>query len=100
MQTNSNKANGGQLYGVNGASCSSGDSKQAHDNFIVQYIKDYQSIRVNCIAPHVRLLNAPDYMNAQCRLSVVKLVFPAIFWPALKPQNSSSLYGQHYIALT
>ncbi len=43
MKTNGSEANGGTLCGVPGASCSSGDWRQAYANYLVQYIKDYES---------------------------------------------------------
>jgi len=43
MKTNGSEANGGTLCGESGASCSSGDWRQAYANYLVQYIKDYTS---------------------------------------------------------
>jgi O-glycosyl hydrolase len=52
MKTNGDEANGGTLCGVPGASCSSGDWRQAYANYLAQYIKDYRSdgIRLSGIA--------------------------------------------------
>lgn len=58
MKTNNNDANGGSLCGVSGASCSSGDWKQAFANYLVQYITYYQEIGVD--VTHVGFLNEPD----------------------------------------
>jgi hypothetical protein len=42
MKTNGKDTNGGQLCGVSGATCSSGDWKQAYANYLVKYIQLYQ----------------------------------------------------------
>lgn len=38
MKTNGNDANGGSLCGVSGASCSSGDWRQAYADYLVRYV--------------------------------------------------------------
>lgn len=58
MKTNNNDANGGSLCGVSGASCSSGDWKQAYANYLVQYITYYKDIGVDIT--HLGFLNEPD----------------------------------------
>jgi O-glycosyl hydrolase len=58
MKTNGNDANGGSLCGVGGASCSSGDWKQAYANYLVQYIKFYAESNVTIT--HLGFLNEPD----------------------------------------
>ena len=58
MKTNGNDANGGNLCGVSGASCSSGDWKQAYADYLVQYIKFYAS--ENLTITHLGFLNVPD----------------------------------------
>ncbi|EJD43892.1 glycoside hydrolase [Auricularia subglabra TFB-10046 SS5] len=60
MKTNGQEANGGFLCGVSGASCSSGDWRQAYANMIVQYIKYYQQEGINIT--HVGFLNEPEYL--------------------------------------
>ncbi len=40
MKTNGNDANGGSLCGVGGATCSSGDWKQAYADYLVRYVCD------------------------------------------------------------
>ncbi len=47
MKTNNSDINGGTLCGVPGATCSSGDWRQAYANYLVQYAKDYQADGVN-----------------------------------------------------
>jgi len=58
MKTNGSEANGGQLCGSPGASCSSGDWRQAYANYLVQYLQDYQ--REGITIPYVSFLNEPD----------------------------------------
>jgi O-glycosyl hydrolase len=58
MKTNGNDANGGSLCGVTGASCSSGDWRQAYANYLVQYVKYYQAAGVNIT--HLGFLNEPE----------------------------------------
>lgn len=41
MKTNDSAINGGTLCGVPGATCKSGDWRQAYANYLVQYAKDY-----------------------------------------------------------
>ncbi len=43
MKTNGTENNGGALCGTPGASCSSGDWRQAYANYLLQYYKDYLS---------------------------------------------------------
>ncbi|KAI0166238.1 glycoside hydrolase family 30 protein [Xylariaceae sp. FL1272] len=59
MKTNNNENNGGTLCGVTGASCSSGDWKQAFANYLVQYVRYYADAGV----PVTRLgfLNEPEF---------------------------------------
>jgi hypothetical protein len=59
MKTNGRDTNGGSLCGVPGASCSSGDWRQAYANYLVAYIKFYAEAGVNIT--HVGFLNEPDY---------------------------------------
>jgi O-glycosyl hydrolase len=41
MKTNDSQINGGTLCGVPGATCTSGDWRQAYANYLAQYAKDY-----------------------------------------------------------
>ena len=58
MKTNGNDANGGSLCGVSGATCSSGDWKQAYADYLVQYIRYYAAENVSIT--HLGFLNEPD----------------------------------------
>jgi O-glycosyl hydrolase len=59
MKTNGSTANGGQVCGVTGASCGSGDWRQAYANYLLQYAKDYANagVPLSFIGPS----NEPDY---------------------------------------
>ena len=46
MKTNDSAINGGTVCGVPGASCTSGDWRQAYANYLVQYAKDYAAAGV------------------------------------------------------
>ncbi len=53
MKTNDSAINGGTLCGVPGASCRSGDWRQAYANYLVQYAKDYAAagVRLTYVGP-------------------------------------------------
>ena len=59
MKTNGTEDNGGNLCGLSGASCASGDWRRAYANYLVQYAKFYaqEGIRIN----DVGFTNEPDY---------------------------------------
>ena len=59
MKTNDSAANGGQVCGSTGASCSSGDWRQAYANYLVQYAKDYAAagVPLTYLGPS----NEPDF---------------------------------------
>ena len=46
MKTNDSAIRGGTVCGVPGASCKSGDWRQAYANYLVQYAKDYAAAGV------------------------------------------------------
>ncbi len=46
MKTNNSTSNGGAVCGSPGATCSSGDWRQAYANYLVQYAKDYSAAGV------------------------------------------------------
>jgi O-glycosyl hydrolase len=58
MKTNNSVSGGGQVCGA-GASCSSGDWRQAYSNYLVQYAKDYAAagVPLTYLGPS----NEPDY---------------------------------------
>jgi O-glycosyl hydrolase len=46
MKTNDSAVNGGAVCGVTGATCRSGDWRQAYANYLVQYAKGYAAAGV------------------------------------------------------
>ena len=63
MKTNNNDANGGGLCGTPGASCSSGDWRQAYADYLVKYIQLYAEEGVD--VTHLGFVNEPDYRLAE-----------------------------------
>jgi O-glycosyl hydrolase len=59
MKTNNSADNGGQVCGVTGTSCGSGDWRQAYANYLVQYARDYANagVPLTYIGPS----NEPDF---------------------------------------
>ncbi|OIW28300.1 glycoside hydrolase [Coniochaeta ligniaria NRRL 30616] len=84
MKTNGNDANGGSLCGVTGASCSSGDWRQAYADYLVRYIQFYQESNVTIT--HVGFLNEPDLTtsyasmrsNGQQAADFIKVLHPTL----------------------
>jgi glucuronoarabinoxylan endo-1,4-beta-xylanase len=58
MKTNGSDANGGYLCGVPGATCASGDWRQAYADYLVQYLRFYQQAGVRI--DRLGFLNEPD----------------------------------------
>lgn len=60
MKTNDSDTNGGTLCGALGAdTCTTGDWRQAYANYLVQYIKDYQSAGIRLT--EIGYVNEPNY---------------------------------------
>jgi glucosylceramidase len=59
MKTNGSDSNGGELCGVVGTSCASGDWRQAYANYLVQYLRFYrqEGIRIT----ELGFTNEPDW---------------------------------------
>ncbi|KAF7334598.1 Glycoside hydrolase [Mycena venus] len=84
MKTNGVETNGGTLCGVTGATCASGDWKQAYANFLTQYIKFYQ--QSNVTITHVGFLNEPEFSptyssmnsNGQQAADFIKVLSPTL----------------------
>ncbi|KAI1493570.1 glycoside hydrolase family 30 protein [Biscogniauxia mediterranea] len=92
MKTNGNDANGGTLCGVSGATCSSGDWKQAFADYLVQYIKYYQE--ANVTITHVGFINEPELTTsyASMRFSGSQAAeFINVLGPTLEKANLSSV---------
>ncbi|KAK3340802.1 glycoside hydrolase superfamily [Neurospora tetraspora] len=59
MKTNNNENNGGTLCGVPGATCSSGDWRQAYADYLIAYIRFY--LRSGVAISHLGFLNEPEF---------------------------------------
>jgi O-glycosyl hydrolase len=84
MKTNGSQNNGGQVCGVTGASCSSGDWRQAFANYLIQYAKDYAAAGVPLT--YIGPTNEPDFsasydsmtMSGAQLASLLGVVGPAV----------------------
>ncbi|KAL2145985.1 hypothetical protein VTI28DRAFT_5642 [Corynascus sepedonium] len=84
MKTNGRDTNGGNLCGVPGAQCSSGDWRQAYANYLVAYINFYAEAGVNIT--HLGFLNEPDYSasyasmqaNGNQAADFIKILYPTL----------------------
>ncbi|KAI8628347.1 glycoside hydrolase family 30 protein [Xylariaceae sp. FL1651] len=92
MKTNGNDANGGSLCGVGGASCSSGDWRQAYADYLVQYIKYY--LASNVTITHVGFLNEPELTTSYASMRSTgsqAADFIKVLGPTLQKANLSSV---------
>jgi O-glycosyl hydrolase len=84
MKTNGSVPNGGQVCGVSGTSCGSGDWRQAFANYLVQYAKDYAAAGVPLT--YIGPANEPDFsasydsmtMSAPQMASLLDVVGPTV----------------------
>jgi O-glycosyl hydrolase len=92
MKTNGSQDNGGQVCGVTGASCSSGDWRQAFANYLIQYAKDYAAAGVPLT--YLGPTNEPDFsasydsmtMSGAQLASLLDVVGPAVKSSGLSTQ--------------
>ncbi|KAI2602154.1 glycoside hydrolase family 30 protein [Hypoxylon sp. NC1633] len=92
MKTNGNDANGGTLCGVGGASCSSGDWRQAYADYLVQYIKYY--LDANVTITHLGFVNEPDLTTSYASMRMTgsqAADFIKVLGPTLEKANLSSV---------
>lgn len=63
MKTNDSADNGGTLCGVPGATCASGDWRQAYANYLAKYAKDYAAagVPLSYVGPENEANIGPDY---------------------------------------
>lgn len=63
MKTNDSVPNGGTLCGVPGATCTSGDWRQAYANYLTQYAKDYAAagVPLSYVGPENEANIGPGY---------------------------------------
>lgn len=73
MKTNGTDADGGAICGLPGATCASGDWRQAYANYLVQYVKFYRSEGIPI--SQLGFTNEPDFVAtyASMRLSGAQL---------------------------
>ncbi|TVY53285.1 putative glucosylceramidase, partial [Lachnellula suecica] len=84
MKTNGNDANGGSLCGVTGASCASGDWRQAYADYLVRYVLYYQDAGVNIT--HLGFLNEPELTTTYASMissaaqaaDFIKILYPTL----------------------
>jgi O-glycosyl hydrolase len=92
MKTNGSQDNGGQVCGVTGTSCSSGDWRQAFANYLIQYAKDYAAAGVPLT--YIGETNEPDFsasydsmtMSAAQIANLLDVVGPAVKSSGLSTQ--------------
>jgi O-glycosyl hydrolase len=92
MKTNGSQDNGGQVCGVSGTSCASGDWRQAFANYLIQYAKDYAAAGVPLT--YIGPTNEPDFsasydsmtMSAAQLASLLDVVGPAVKSSGLSTQ--------------
>ncbi len=91
MKTNGNEANGGAVCGTPGASCSSGDWRQAYANYLTQYARDYASAGVPLT--EIGAFNEPDFtasyssmnMNPTQTADMIRFLKPTLNAAGLHP---------------
>jgi len=92
MKTNGSEANGGTLCGAPGASCSSGDWRQAYANYLTQYAKDYQNagVPLTYLGAYNELNYTPSYssmiMNPTQAADFIGILGPTVKGAGLSPQ--------------
>jgi O-glycosyl hydrolase len=92
MKTNGSESNGGALCGTPGATCSSGDWRQAYANYLTQYAKDYSNAGVPLT--EIGAFNEPDYtasyssmvMNPTQTANFITYLKPTLTAAGLNPQ--------------
>ena len=109
MKTNGSAVNGGTLCGVPGATCSSGDWRQAYASYLVQYAKDYAAAGdpLSYIGPENEANLAPSYdgmvMSPSQTASFLDVLGPALAASGLSTQMECCAtegwdYAQQYAA--
>jgi O-glycosyl hydrolase len=92
MKTNGSAINGGTLCGVPGASCSSGDWRQAYANYLVQYLRDYAAdgIKVSYVDFENEANFAPGYdsmiMSGSQNVNFIDVLGPTLASSGLPTQ--------------
>lgn len=84
MKTNNSETNGGMLCGTPGATCASGDWRQAYANYLTQHTKNWASVGVT--PTYLGFANEPSFttgyssmlVNPAQATDVVKVLGPAL----------------------
>jgi glucuronoarabinoxylan endo-1,4-beta-xylanase len=92
MKTNGTENNGGAVCGTPGASCGSGDWRQAYANYLTQYARDYASAGVPLT--YIGAFNEPDYtttyssmsMNPTQTADMIRFLKPTLSAAGLSPK--------------
>jgi glucuronoarabinoxylan endo-1,4-beta-xylanase len=85
MKTNGDQANGGTLCGAPGATCSSGDWRQAYASYLAQYVRDYLNtgIRISEVGfvnePNLAVSYSSMVMTGPQMADFIKVLGPT-FW--------------------
>ncbi|KAH6656321.1 glycoside hydrolase family 30 protein [Truncatella angustata] len=90
MKTNKNDANGGAVCGLPGATCSSGDWRQAYADYLVQYVKYYAAAGVS--VTHLGFVNEPDISTSYASMQISGAQaadFIKVLYPTLAQNNMS-----------
>jgi glucuronoarabinoxylan endo-1,4-beta-xylanase len=87
MKTNGNEANGGSLCGTTGASCGSGDWRQAYANYLVQHAKFWSAAGVT--PTYLGFVNEPS-LTATYSSMLVNASQATSFLSVLGPTLSAS----------
>jgi len=91
MKTNGSESNGGSLCGTPGASCSSGDWRQAYANYLVQHAKYWSAAGVTPYA--VGFVNEPTLTTSYSSMLVNSsqaASFLSVFGPAMSASGLST----------
>ncbi|RYP44680.1 hypothetical protein DL768_008883 [Monosporascus sp. mg162] len=90
MKTNGRDSNGGGLCGLPGATCSSGDWRQAYADYLVKYVQLYAQEGVD--VTHLGFVNEPDFSTSYASMQVngnQAADFIKILHPTLAKNNLS-----------
>ena len=91
MKTNGSESNGGALCGTTGASCSSGDWRQAYANYLTQHAKFWSSVGLT--PSYVGFVNEPSFKTGYSSMDVTPAQaadFVKVFEPTLKASGLST----------
>jgi O-glycosyl hydrolase len=91
MKTNGSEANGGALCGTPGASCGSGDWRQAYANYLTQHAKFWASAGLT--PAYVGFVNEPSFKTSYSSMDVTPAQaadFVKVFGPTLRASGLST----------